>query len=141
VTNKHFYVYVIYVDGAVRYVGKGSNGRMHFHGIEAQRINGRRARGAKTDRTSTKFYRKLAEAMRRGATIREEMVQTGLTNKAAYRFEKQRIEQLYKQDRSQLWNTVDETTFGTTWKAYKRRRQLLLARSRKMARVAPHPTQ
>jgi hypothetical protein len=89
VTSKRFYVYVIYVDGVVRYVGKGSNGRIHFHVIEAQRINGRRVRGAKTDRTSTNFYRKLAEAMRRGATIREEIVLSGLTNKAAYRFEKQ----------------------------------------------------
>jgi hypothetical protein len=139
VTNKRFYVYVIYVDGVVRYVGKGSNGRMHFHVIEAQRINGRRARGAKTDRTSTKFYRKLAETVRRGATIRAEMVLNGLTNTAAYRFEKQRIEGLYRQDRSQLWNTVDETTFGTTWKAYKRGRQLLLARSREIARITPYP--
>jgi hypothetical protein len=140
VTSKRFYVYVIYVDGVVRYVGKGSNGRIHFHVIEAQRINGRRVRGAKTDRTSTNFYRKLAEAMRRGATIREEIVLSGLTNKAAYRFEKQRIEQLYKQDRSQLWNTVDETMLGTTWKEYKRRRQLALARSREMAQIPPYPT-
>jgi hypothetical protein len=53
VTNKRFYVYAIYVDEVVRYIGKGSNGRMYFHVIEAQRINGRRARGAKTDQTST----------------------------------------------------------------------------------------
>ena len=109
-TNKRFYVYAIYVDEAVRYIGKGSNGRMYFHVIEAQRINGRRARGAKTDRTSTKFYRKLAEAMRRGAAIREEI-------------------------RRQLWNTIDERMLGTTWKEYKRRRQFLLARSSREMRV------
>jgi hypothetical protein len=50
-----------------RYIGKGSNGRMHFHVIEARRINSRRARGANTDRTATKFYRKLAEAMPNGS--------------------------------------------------------------------------
>jgi hypothetical protein len=135
VTNKGFYVYAIYVDEVVRYIGKGSNGRMYFHAIEAQRINGRRARGAKTDQTSTRFYRKLAEAMRRGAAIREEIVLSGLTNKAAYRLEKQKIEELYKLDRRQLWNTIDERMLGTTWKEYKRRRQFLLARSSREMRV------
>jgi hypothetical protein len=33
VSNKEFYVYAIYVDGVVRYIGKGSNGRVHFHVI------------------------------------------------------------------------------------------------------------
>ena len=72
-SKKQFYVYAIYVDGIVRYIGKGSNGRVHFHVIEARRINSRRARGANTDCTATNFYRKLAEAMRHGATITEEM--------------------------------------------------------------------
>ena len=61
---------------------------MHFHVIEARRINSRRARGANTDRTATKFYRKLAEAMRYGATINEEIMLDGLTNQGAYRIEK-----------------------------------------------------
>lgn len=134
-TNKGFYVYAIYIDEVVRYIGKGSNGRMYFHVIEAQRINGRRARGAKTDQTGTRFYRKLAEAMRRGAAIREEIVLSGLTNKAAYRLEKQKIEELYKLDRRQLWNTIDERMLGTTWKEYKRRRQFLLDRSSREMRV------
>jgi hypothetical protein len=45
-TENQFYVYAIYVDGIVRYIGKGSNGRVHFHVIEAERINRRRALGA-----------------------------------------------------------------------------------------------
>jgi hypothetical protein len=45
---------------------------------------------AKTDRTSTQFYRKLAEAMRHGATITEEIMIDGLTDREAYRIEKQR---------------------------------------------------
>jgi hypothetical protein len=73
--------------------------------------------------------------MRRGAAIREEIVLSGLTNKAAYRLEKQKIEELHKLDRRQLWNTIDERMIGTTWKEYKRRRQFLLARSSREMRV------
>jgi len=119
VTEKEFYVYAIYVDGVVRYIGKGSNGRMHFHVIEARRINSRRARGANTDRTTTKFYRKLAEAMRHGAIITEKIMLNGLTNQGAYRVEKQKIEELHQHERDQLWNTIDERLIGVTWKEFK----------------------
>jgi hypothetical protein len=44
-STKRCYVYAIHVSGVVRYIGKGGNGRLHFHVIEARRINGRRARG------------------------------------------------------------------------------------------------
>jgi hypothetical protein len=121
VTKKQFYVYAIYVDGVVRYIGKGSNGRVHFHVIEARRINSRRARGANTDRTATKFYRKLAEAMRQGAIITEEIMLDGLTNQGAYRIEKQKVEELHKQKRDQLWNTIDERLIGVTWEKFKRK--------------------
>lgn len=40
--------YAIQVEGVVRYIGKGSNGRELFHAIEARRINSRWARGANT---------------------------------------------------------------------------------------------
>jgi hypothetical protein len=53
VTKKQFYVYAIYVDGVIRYIGKGSNGRVHFHVIEARRINSRRARGANSGLTAS----------------------------------------------------------------------------------------
>jgi hypothetical protein len=122
-TKKRFYVYAIYVDGIVRYIGKGSNGRMHFHTIEARRINNRRALGANTDCTSTNFYRKLAEAMRHGATITEEIMVDGLTDREAYWLEKQKIEELHKQSRGQLWNTIDERLIGTTWEEYKRKQR------------------
>jgi hypothetical protein len=78
------------------------------------------ARGANTDATATTFYRKLAEAMRHGATITEQIMLDGLTNRQAYRIEKQKIEELYKQNRGQLWNTIDERLIGTTWEEYKR---------------------
>jgi hypothetical protein len=121
VSKKQFYVYAVYVDGVVRYIGKGSNGRVHFHVIEARRINSRRARGANTDRTATKFYRKLAEAMRHGAIITEEIMLDGLTNQGAYRIEKQKVEELQKQKRDQLWNTIDERLIGVTWEEFKRK--------------------
>jgi hypothetical protein len=123
VSNNQFYIYAIYVDGVVRYIGKGRNGRMHFHVIEARRINSRRARGANTDRTSTKFYRKLAEAMRHGAIITEEIMLDGLTNQGAYRIEKHKIEELHKQKRDQLWNTIDERLIGVTWEEFKRKQR------------------
>src|SRR5215211_1272847 len=108
---------------ASAYIGKGSNGRVHFHVIEARRINSRRARGANTDCTATNFYRKLAEAMRHGATITEEIMLDGLTNQEAYRIEKQKIEELHKQKRDQLWNTIDERLIGITWEEFKRKQR------------------
>ena len=120
-TKKRFYVYAIYVDGVVRYIGKGSNGRVQFDVIEARRINSRRARGANTDATPTNFYRKLAEAMRHGATITDEIMLDGLTNRQTYRIEKQKIEELHKQNGGQVWNTIDERLIGTTWEEYKRK--------------------
>ena len=79
VNEKRFYVYAIYIDGVVRYIGKGSGDRLRYHVIEANRINRRRARGANTDATSTKFYRLLAKAIRRGAVVTEEITHPALT--------------------------------------------------------------
>jgi hypothetical protein len=121
--KKRYYVYAIYVNGLIRYVGKGTNGRMHFHAIEARRINGRRALGANTDATTTTFYRNLAEAMREGAIIREEIIVGGLTDKQAYWIEKQKIEELFKQNKDQLWNTIDERLIGITLEEYRRKMQ------------------
>jgi hypothetical protein len=134
VSKKQFYVYAINVDGVVRYIGKGSNGRVHFHVIEARRINSRRARGANTDCTATNFYRKLAKAMRHGAIITEDIMVNGLTNREAYRIEKQKIEELHKQNRGQLWNTISESLVGITWEEYKRKRREDIARSTKATR-------
>ena len=120
VNDKRFYVYAIYIDGVVRYIGKGSGDRLRYHVIEAHRINRRRARGANTDATSTKFYRLLAEAIREGAVVTEEITHPGLTNGEAYRIEKQLIEQMYAQNPDHLWNSVDERFFGITSADYNR---------------------
>jgi hypothetical protein len=119
ISKAQFYVYSISIDGIVRYIGKGSNGRVNFHVIEARRINARRDQGANTNATTTKFYRNLAEALRRRATITEKILRNRLTDKEAYRIEKQQIEELYKQNRDQLWNSVDERFIGISWKEFK----------------------
>jgi hypothetical protein len=104
----------------LRYIGKGSGDRLRHHVIEANRINSRRARGANTDATSTKFYRLLAEAIREGAVVTEEITHSNLTNTESYRIEKQLIEQMYAQNPDHLWNSVDERFFGITSADYNR---------------------
>jgi hypothetical protein len=111
-TDKRFYVYSISVDGVIRYIGKGSDGRLHFHVIEAQRINRRRTRGASTDAACTMFYRKLAAALRRGASIEAVIVVNNLSEPEAYRLENEKIEELHRRKRAQLWNTIDERLVG-----------------------------
>jgi hypothetical protein len=58
--------------------------------------------------------------MRHGATITEKIMLDGLTNQGAYWIEKQKIEELHKQKRDQLWNTIDERLIGITWEKFKR---------------------
>ena len=59
--------------------------------------------------------------MRHGATVTKEIMLNGLTNNEAYRIEKQKIEELHKQNWGQLWNTIDERLVGITWEEFKRR--------------------
>lgn len=113
------YVYGIFVDGTARYIGKGTGSRVHFHMDEVRRINERRRLGANTDATCTKFYRKLAEAVRNGAVVRQRILIGQLADGDAYEVEKQRIDKIYIKDPEQLWNTIDVRFAGTTWKAYK----------------------
>lgn len=63
------YVYAIIVDGVVRYIGKGRNGRMYTHLIEAKRTSARYPRG--TPHLSPRMHRKLVEALRAGSRITE----------------------------------------------------------------------
>ncbi len=56
----------------------------------------------------------------------------GLTNQEAYRIEKQKIEELHKQNRDQLWNMIDESLVGITWEEYKRKRREDIARSTRL---------
>jgi hypothetical protein len=116
---RYFYVYTIHVNGILRYIGKGSNQRMHYHVIEAERINRRRARGAKTDRTCTMFYRNLAEALRNAERVVTQVLYSDLDNDEAYAVEKSLIEDLHLRKRGQLWNSVDDRFVGVFFDARK----------------------
>ena len=63
------YVYEIRVDGVVRYVGKGRNGRIYSHLIEAKRTASRS--DVKIRNLSPHFRKKLVSAVRHGSKITE----------------------------------------------------------------------
>ena len=98
----------------------------HFYWCERRTV----ARGAKTDRTSTNFYRNLAKALRDGATVTEAITHDHLNEREAYTIEKRLIEELYLQNPEQLSNTVDDRFIGITWKEFKQNRQQAMERSR-----------
>jgi hypothetical protein len=100
------YIYAILVDGVVRYIGKGRNGRMYAHLIEAKRTSARCP--AKTAHLYPRVHRKLVEKVRAGSQIIETVITSGLTDRAAYRLESRMIGEFHKFRAGQLWNTIDE---------------------------------
>ena len=106
VSASAFYVYEIRVDGVVRYVGKGRNGRIYSHLIEAKQTASKP--GVKIRNLSPHFRKMLVAAVRRGSTIKEKIVADNLTDQEAYTIEHQMIGNLHKHHAGQLWNTIDE---------------------------------
>jgi hypothetical protein len=100
------YIYAIVVDGVVRYIGKGRNGRMYTHLIEAKRTSARCP--AETDHLYPRMHRKLVETVRARSQIIETVITSGLTDRAAYRLESRMIGEFHKFRAGQLWNTIDE---------------------------------
>jgi hypothetical protein len=100
------YVYEIRVDGVVRYIGKGRNGRMYSHMIEARRTANKP--GVKIANLSPHFRKMLVRAIRRGANIKEKVITADLTDDAAYAIEHHMIGSFHKNHPGQLWNTIDE---------------------------------
>ena len=100
------YVYEIRVDGVVRYIGKGRNGRIYSHMIEAQRTASKP--GVKIANLSPHFRKRLVSAIRRGARIKEKIITADLTDDAAYALERHMIGSFHKNHPGQLWNTIDE---------------------------------
>ena len=100
------YIYAIIVDGVVRYIGKGRNGRMYTHLIEAKCTSARCP--AETAHLFPRRHRKLVEAVRAGSQIIETVITSGLTDRAAYRLESRMIGEFHKFRAGQLWNTIDE---------------------------------
>jgi hypothetical protein len=105
-SNRSAYVYVVLVDGVLRYVGKGRNGRLYSHLIEATRSAARCARN--TSGLSPRMHRKLVEAVRAGSQVTESIIVSELTDKAAYQLERRIIGEIHKRRAGQLWNTIDE---------------------------------
>jgi hypothetical protein len=99
------YIYAIIVDGVVRYIGKGRNGRIYTHLIEAKRTS---ARCPAETALSPRMHRKLVETVRAGSQIIEAVITSGLTDRAAYRLESRIIGEFHKFRAGQLWNTIDE---------------------------------
>jgi hypothetical protein len=100
------YIYAIVVDGIVRYIGKGRNGRMHTHLIEAKRTSARCP--ANTAHLSPRMHRKLVETVRAGSQITEAVIISGLSDRATYQLESRIIGEFHKFRPGQLWNTIDE---------------------------------
>jgi hypothetical protein len=75
------YVHAILVDGVVRCIGKGQNARMYTHLIEARRSATRRAR---TMLLRPRMQRRLVDAVRSRADIREKIMIGGLSDRQAY---------------------------------------------------------
>ena len=65
------YVYEIRVDGVVRYIGKGRNGRIYSHMIEAQRTASKPE--VKIANLSPHFRKRLVSAIRRGAKSKKKL--------------------------------------------------------------------
>lgn len=107
------YVYAILIEGIVRYIGKGRNGRMYAHLIEAKR-SAARCR-ARTTQLSPRMHRRLVEAVRSGADIKAKIIVGGLTDRDAYRIEGRLIAAFHKFRTDQLWNTIDERFLDPRW--------------------------
>jgi hypothetical protein len=79
------YVYEIRIDGVVRYIGKGRNGRIYSHLIDAKRTASRSE--VKIGNLSPHFRKMLVSAVRRGLNIAEVIVASNLTDGEAYTIE------------------------------------------------------
>ena len=107
------YVYAILIDGMVRYIGKGRNGRMYSHLIDAKRSAIRCGRSTK--HLTPRLHRRLVEAVRSSADIKEKIIVAGLTDRQAYRLENRLIAEFHKLWTDQLWNAIDERFMDPRW--------------------------
>jgi hypothetical protein len=106
---KRSYVYAIRIDGVLRYIGKGTNGRMYAHMKEVRQ---RLTRKFKLKNVSPFFQRKLTEAVVKGAVIEEIVLADNLTSKQAYKLEYGHLERMvYAGNREQLWNAIPPSIY------------------------------
>ena len=126
------YVYGIYVDGVLRYIGKGTNERMYAHMKE---VRSRLTRKFKLKNISPAFQRKLTAAVIRGAMIEEVVLRNDLTPKQAYQLEHRHMKQFVCDGkRDQLWNVIPPSIYSAQeYEAYIKR---LVDNSRSTNRLA-----
>ena len=106
---KRSYVYAIHVDGVLRYIGKGTNGRMYAHMKEVRQ---RLTRKFKLKNVWPLLQRKLTEAVMKGAVIEQIVLADNLTSKQAYKLEHRHLERLvYAGNREQLWNAIPPSIY------------------------------
>jgi hypothetical protein len=101
---KRCYVYAIHVDGVLRYLGKGSDGRMYAHMKEVRQ---RLTRKFKLKNVSPLLQRKLTAAVKNDAVVEEIVLADNLTSKQAYKLEYRHLKKMvYAGKRQQLWNVI-----------------------------------
>jgi hypothetical protein len=132
VSPKGCYVYEIYVDGVLRYIGKGSNGRMYAHMKEVRQ---RLTREFKLKSVSPIFQQKLTAAVIKGVVVEEIVIADNLTSKQAYELEHRHMEQMvHEGKRGQLWNVVPPSIY--TRQEYEAFVQKLVENSRSRSQLA-----
>jgi hypothetical protein len=108
-TPKRCYVYAIRVDGVLRYIGKGCNGRMYAHMKEVRQ---RLTRKFNLKNVRPIFQRKLTEAVMKGAVVEEIVLADDLTSRQAYKLEYRHLEEMvHAEKRWQLWNEIPQTIY------------------------------
>ena len=83
------YVYAVIVDGVIRYIGKGSGGRLHYHMKMVRKIARRRAAGETV--VTTHFYNRLTKAWLDGCQIEFSKLADGLSEVDAFEREAKEI--------------------------------------------------
>jgi hypothetical protein len=132
VCPKGCYVYAIYVDGVLRYIGKGTNGRVYAHMKEVRQ---RLTRKFKLKNVSPIFQKRLTEAVIKGAVVEEIVIADNLTSKQAYELEHRRMEEMvHDGKRCQLWNVVPPSIY--TAEEYEEFIKRLLENSRSRSHLA-----
>lgn len=120
-----YYVYAYVVDGIVRYVGKGSTGRLHQHMQIVRRIARYRSEGRKIK--AEYFHNKLCKEWLNGAVVEPRVIADGLTEDEAY--ERERIE-IAGAIPGTLWNQKSGGSDGVTYGDEFKRKQSEAAKRR-----------